>query len=328
MKRRIFLRGSIVALLSAPLAVRAQQPGRVYRVAYLSAAFPGPLALRGFDACRQALRELGYVEGQNIIIEARWADGKVERLHDLAAELVRRRPDVIVSQGNVAVGALKQATRDIPIVVVAFGDPVASGFIASLARPGANITGFSNDSEEMNTKWLELLKETVPTLSRVAILWTPSNQPHRRLRQGIESATQRLGVTTQFLAVEGRDDIPRAFTALTRARAGALIVLPGAAGGADVRLIVDLTVKNRLPAMYPFPVYAEEGGLMAYGPNTREMGRRAAGYVDKILKGAKPADLPVEQPTKFELVINLKTAKALGLTIPQSILLRADQVLE
>jgi putative ABC transport system substrate-binding protein len=326
--RRAFIGTLAGGLLAAPLAAEAQQRGKVPRVGYLAGSRSDSQAQRRLDAFRQGLRELGYVEGQNITIEERWADEKVERLPNLAAELVQRTPDVIVSSGNAAVAALKQATQTIPIVVGVFGDPVGSGFIASLARPGGNITGLSNNAEEMNPKWLELLKEVVPRLSRVAVLWGPSTPSHHIIRQGIESTGQTLGVTAQFLEVGGRDDVTRAFAALTRARAGALIALPQAETNAHRRLIMDLAAKNRLPGMYPFRNFVEEGGLMSYGPNTLDMFRRAATYVDKILKGAKPADLPVEQPTKFELVINLKTAKALGLTIPPSLLQRADEVIQ
>ena len=328
MDRREFIGTLAGGLVAAPLAAEAQQRGKVPRVGYLAGSRSDSQAERRLDAFRQGLRELGYVEGQNIIIEERWADEKVERLPNLAAELVQRTPDVIVSSGNAAVAALKQATQTIPIVVGVFGDPVGSGFIASLARPGGNITGLSNNAEEMNPKWLELLKEAVPRLSRVAVLWGPSTPSHHIIRQGIESTGQTLGVTAQFLEVGGRDDVTRAFIALTRARAGALIALPQAETNAHRRLIMDLAAKNRLPGMYPFRNFVEEGGLMSYGPNTLDMFRRAATYVDKILKGAKPADLPVEQPTKFELVINLKTAKALGLTIPPSLLQRADEVIQ
>jgi ABC-type uncharacterized transport system substrate-binding protein len=313
-----------VSLTLAPLAAQGQQAGSVPRVVYL--ALPGSQAQLDLDALRQGLRELGYAEGQNIIIEVRWVNAKVERLPDVAAELVRRRPNVIVSEGNAVVAALKQATQTIPIVAAVFGNPVESGLVASLAKPGGNITGLSTASEEMSAKWLQLLKETVPNLSRVAVLWVPGR--HRAHRQRIEGAAQTLGVTAQFLEVGGRDDVTRAFAALTRGRTGGLLVVPDNVTVALQRLIVDLATKNRLPGIYPFPAFVEDGGLMSYGANTTDMVRRAAIYVDKILKGAKPADLPVEQPTKFELVVNLKTAKALGLTIPPSVLGRADQVIE
>ncbi len=327
MDRRRFVAGAGAVLLAAPLVADAQQAGKVARIGVLGDTSPPPESGSVIAAFRQGLRDLGYVEGRNVTIEYLWADGNRERLPDLATDLVRSRVDVVLALGPASARAAKNATTTIPVVFVGSGDPIAEGLVSSLARPGGNITGLSNESEEMNAKWLELLKETVPALARVAVLWAPNNSAHRRMRQGIESAAQTLRVTAQFLGVEGRDDLTRAFTALTRARAGALIVLPGARIG-DERLIVDLAVKNRLPGMYPFPVYAKEGGLMAYGPNTEEMSRQAATYVDKILKGAKPGDLPVEQPTKFELVINLKTAKALGITIPQSLLLRADQIIE
>jgi len=325
-RRRVLAVTLAFALLAAPFATEAQQTGSVPRVGYLAVSPPGSQAEPGLDAFRQGLRELGYVEGQNIIIEVRWVDEKVERLPDVAAELVRRRPSVIVSQGNAVVAALKQATQTIPIVAAVFGNPLGSGLVASLARPGGNITGLSTATEEMNAKWLQLLKETVPSLSRVAVLWVPGR--HRAHRQRIEGAAQTLGVTAQFLEVGGRDEVTRAFAALTRGRNGALIVVPDNVTVAHRRLIVDLAAKNRLPGMYPFPAFVVDGGLMSYGANTTDMVRRSATYVDKILKGAKPADLPVEQPTKFWLVINLKTAKALGLTIPPSVLQRADEVIQ
>ena len=314
-----------LASISAPSATEAQQPGKVSRVGYLSLSAPGSQDRLRLDAFRQGLRELGYVEGQNIIVEVRGAGEKVERLSELAAELVRLRPDVIVSAGNQSVAALKQATRTIPIVAAAFGDPVGSGFVASLARPGGNVTGLSTASEDTSAKWLQLLKETVPHLSRVAVLWVPER--NRAHRQGIESAARALGVTAQFLEVGGRADVTRAFGVLTEARADALIALLDNATIIHRQLIIDLAARKRLPSMFPFPVFVEDGGLMCYGPDLSDMSRRSATYVDKILRGAKPADLPVEQPTKFRLVINLKTAKAFGLAIPLSVLQRADEVI-
>ena len=325
-RRRVLAVTLAVAFLAAPLVVKAQPAGRVPRIGILGFSRPATAASNQVDPIRQGLRELGYVEGQNIIIEERWAGERVERLPNLAAELVRLRPDVIVSWGNASVAALKQATQTIPIVAASFGDPVVSGFVTSLARPGGNITGLSTASEDMSAKWLQLLKETVPNLSRVAVLWVPGR--NRTHRQGIERAAQALGVTSQFLEVGGRDDITRAFATLTKARAEAFIVMPDNVTAAHRRLIVELAATNRLAGMYPFPVFVEDGGLISYGADLVEMSRRSATYVDKILKGAKPADLPVEQPTKFRLVINLKTAKVLGLAIPQSLLLRTDEVIQ
>jgi putative tryptophan/tyrosine transport system substrate-binding protein len=318
----------LLVLFAVPLAAGAQQTGTVPRVSCLVSGADSAQAQTRVEAFRQGLRELGYVEGQNIVIAVQPLGEKIERFPDIAAEVVRRKPDVIVAASNAAVAALKQATHTIPIVAAIFGDPVGSGLIVSLARPGGNITGLSNASEEISTKWLELLKETVPNLARVGVLWVPTNPAHRRTRQIIESAGQKLGIAAQFEEIGARDDVTRAFVALTGAHAGALIALADAVTNARRRQIMELTVKHRLPAMYALSEYVEEGGLMAYAPNTADMFRRAAYFVDKILRGTKPGDLPVEQPTKFELVINLKTAKALSLTIPRTVLQRADQVIE
>jgi ABC-type uncharacterized transport system substrate-binding protein len=317
-----------VCLTLGPISADALQTGTVPRVSCLLSGSDSAQAQITVEAFRQGLRERGYVEGQNIVVAVQSLGEKVERFPSVAVEVVRNKPDVIVAASNAAVAALKQATHTIPIVAAIFGDPVGSGLIASLARPGGNITGLSNASDEIHTKWLELLKETVPNLARVGVLWVPNNPAHRRTRQGMESAGRTLGITTQFEDIGGRNDITRAFAALTAAHAGALIALAEAVTNAHRRQIMDLSVKHRLPAMYVLSEYVDEGGLMAYGPNSADMFRRAAYFVDKILKGARPADLPVEQPTKFELVINLKTARALGLTIPQTLLQRADQVIQ
>ena len=265
------------------------------------------------------------------MIEYRSAEGKLERLPALAAELVALKVDVIVAASTLAALAAKQATRTLPIVFAAAGDPVTSGLVTSLARPGGNVTGLSFFSPELVGKCLEQLKQAVPEVSRVAVLWQPGGPGERTekdMLKAAEVAARALGVRLQFVEARGPEDFDRAFSDMTRARAGALTVLPSTMFFNERRRLVDLAAKNRLPAVYPWREYVEAGGLMSYGPNVPDLFRRAATYVDKILKGAKPGDLPVEQPTKFELVINLKTAKALGLTIPQSLLQRADQVIE
>jgi len=274
------------------------------------------------------MRGLGYVEDQTIVLFVRNAEGRTERYRELAAELVQLRVDVIVVQGNAALVALKQATPTIPIVMANIGDPVASGFVASLAKPAGNITGLSNMAEDIGQKWVELLKEVSPKVTRLAVLWDSRNAPHVSMWREIQIAAQALSVTPLAWEVRGPDEIERAFSAMDTERIGALIILPHPLAGQNRRLIVDLAAKRRLPAIYAFREFAEAGCLMSYGPNNADLYRRAANYVDKILKGAKPANLPVEQPTKFELIINRKTATALGVTIPQSLLARADEVIE
>jgi putative ABC transport system substrate-binding protein len=326
--RRAFIFATTGGLLAAPLARRAQQAGKVPRIGYLAlnpAANP-----HLHEAFRQGLRDLGYVEGRNVVIEYRDAEGKPERLPALAAELVALKVDVLVAQPTVAALAAKQATRTLPIVFPV-AEPVTSGLVTSLARPGGNITGLSILAPEMASKGLELLKQAVPGVSRVAVLWDPGSFPERTAKdmlKEVEVAARALGVRLQFIEARGPDDFDRAFSEMTRARAGALTGLGGSMLFSERRRLVDLAAKNRLPVVYSWREGADTGGLMAYGPNILDLFRRAATYVDKILKGAKPGDLPVEQPTKFELVINLKTAKALGLTIPPSLLQRADQVIE
>jgi putative ABC transport system substrate-binding protein len=274
------------------------------------------------------MRELGYVEEQTLTLVVRAAEGRPERYPELAAELVDLRLDIIVVQGNPALAALKSVTSTIPIVMAQIGDPVGSGFVASLARPAGNITGLSNMAEGVSHKWVELLKELSPKITRLAVLWDPHIAAHTRMWAEIQVASRALRVTPLTWEVRGRDDIERAFSAIATERIDALVILPYPVAGQNRRLIIDLAAKHRLPAIYSFREFVEAGCLMSYGANNADLYRRAANYVDKILKGAKPADLPVEQPTQFELVINLKTAKALGLTIPQTLLLRADQVIE
>ena len=281
-----------------------------------------------YGAFRQRLRELGYVDGQNIAFEVRSAEGRAERLPDLAADLVRLKVDVIVAGGTPAPLAAKRATTAIPIVMASAGDPVGSGLVASLARPGGNVTGLSLLVPELGGKRLQLLKEVVPGVSRVAVLWNAANPYPVLVWRQTEAAARALGVHLQSLDVRGPDDLEGAFAAATRGRAGALITVEDPLTFGQRKRIVDFAARARLPAMYGFREFVDAGGLMSYAASLADLSRRAATYVDKILKGAKPADLPVEQPTKFELVINLKTAKALGLTIPPSVLIRADQVIQ
>ena len=318
-----------LSLTVAPLVAEAQQAAKNTQIGYLA---PNLAASRHLpEAFRQGLRDLGYVEGRNVVIEYRDAEGKFERLPALAAELVALKVDVIVAGGTPAALAAKQATGTLPIVFAGPGDPVTSGLVTSLARPGGNVTGLSSFAPELVGKCLEQLKRAVPGVGRVAALWQPGGLGERADKDVLkeaEAAARALGVRLQFVGARGAADLDRAFSEMTKARASALTVLPGSMFVNERRRLVDLAAKNRLPAVYPWREGVADGGLMSYGPDLADLFRRAATYVDKILKGAKSADLPVEQPTKFELVINLKTAKALSLKIPQSLLLRADQIIE
>jgi putative tryptophan/tyrosine transport system substrate-binding protein len=317
----------VLNLTLAPLALEAQPTAKIARIGYLAIDQAASPHLR--EAFLQELRDLGYVEGRNLDIEYRSAEGKSEQLPALAAELVALKVDVIVAPSTVAALAAKQATRTLPIVSVAI--PVTSGLVTSLARPGGNVTGLSFFSPELVGKCLEQLKLAVPAVSRVAALWQPGGQgepTEKDMLKAAEVAARALGVRLQFVEARGPENFDRAFSEMTRARAGALTVLPSNMFISERRRLVDLAAKNRLPAVYPWREFVDAGGLMSYGLNVADLFRRAATYVDKILKGAKPADLPVEQPTKFELVINLRTAKVLGLTIPQTLQQRADQMIE
>ncbi len=315
--------------LFSPVAAEAQQAAKIARIGYLGDT-PGPRAhLR--EAFLQGLRDLGYVEGRNVVIEYRFAEGKLDRLPGLAAQLVALKVDVIVASGTLAALAAKRATGTLPIVFSPAGDPVGSGLVTSLARPGGNVTGLSAFVPELVGKRLELLTQAVPGVRRVAFLWQPGafgERTEKDILRKAEVAARELGVQLQFVEARDPADFDRAFSDMTRARAGALTVLTSNMLNTGRKRLVDLAAKNRLPAVYGVREFVDAGGFMAYGPNLPDLYRRAATYVDKILKGAKPADLPVEQPTKFELVINLKTARALGLAIPQSVLARADQVVE
>jgi putative ABC transport system substrate-binding protein len=326
MERRTFLTIATGGLLAAPLAAEAQPAGRVWRIGYLATQHRETQS-HLIQAFEEGLRERGYTLGRDIVIEHRSSEGHYERLPALAADLVRLKVDVIVAAATQNVAAAKQATRTIPIVMTDAANPVGTGLVASLARPGGNVTGLSVLTPEMVGKQLELLKELVPGVSRVAVLWNPTRAEHLLLLREAAGAGRSLGLQLQLLEARGPDDLERAFSTMTRERAGALLVLRDGMFLLHQTRIAALAVKSRLPAMYEGKDEVENGGLVGFGPSLRDSFRRAATYVDKILKGAKPSDLPVEQPTKFELVINLKTAKALGLTIPPSLLQRADQVI-
>jgi len=306
----------------------AQQPTKIPQIGYLAGASPSSNPART-QAFRQGLRELGYVEGKNIVSEWRFAEEKLDRLPALAAELVRLKVDVIVTAGPIPTRSAKEATSTIPIVMTQDSDPVGNGFVASLARPGGNITGLSTLAPELSGKRLELLKEIVPRLSSVAVFGTSTIPGNAQSLKEVEFAAGAFGVKLQYLDVLGPKDIETAFRTAGKGRADAVLWLVAAAVASAHRTkIADLAVKGRLPVIYPGRSYVEAGGLMTYGVNVEDLDRRATTYVDKILKGAKPADLPVEQPTKFELIINLKAAKQIGLTIPPNVLARADKVVK
>jgi len=316
------------ALLVGPLATEAQQAGRVYRIGLLDYATPDPARQAWWNAFRQQMRDLGYVEGQNVTFEPRWAQGDDARLPKLAAELVGLKVDVIVTGGQNAALAAKRATATIPIVTATGIDPVALGLAASLRQPGGNVTGMTSISSELASKRLELLRIVAPRASRIAILWDERNPASRLSVAGTESAAKPAGLTIQSVPVRTPAEIEGAFATLIRDRAGALIIVPSPAIFSHRKRFVELATKHRLPTIVGSREYVEAGGLASYGPDYPDQFRHAANHVDRILKGARPGDLPIEQPTKFELVINLRTAKALGLTIPPSLLQRADQVIE
>jgi ABC-type uncharacterized transport system substrate-binding protein len=326
--RRVFLGTLAGGLLAAPLAVEAQQAGKIPRIGWLG----GPTRESAETFVREfqrGLKGLGWIEGQNIVIEWRFGGGRAERLPELAAELVRLRVALIVAPSTPTVFAAKNATKTIPIITVGGGDPVDLGLVASLAKPGGNITGLTSTvGPEITGKQLELLKEAVPKASRIAVLWNPSTPGNALALREAEIAARALRVELQLLEARSLNDFESAFAAMSTKRAGALLVLGDVMFTTYRIRLADLAAKSRLPAMYGFRQAVDEGGLMSYGANLLDNFRRAAVYVDKILKGAKPGELPVERSTKFELVINLKTAKTLGLTIPPSVLGRADEVIE
>jgi putative ABC transport system substrate-binding protein len=316
--------GAMLFALCFPAS--AQQPKKVPRIGYLGgSATANPDRLEAF---RLGLRDLGYVEGKNIALELRFPEGDLQRERAFASELVRLHMDVIVTVGSNATRAAKEATAAIPIVMTQDPDPVGNKFVASLARPGGNITGLSNLNRELSGKRLELLKEIIPRLSRVAVFGTSTQPGHAQARKETELAAPALGVKLQYLDVLERKDIEASFQAATKGRAEAALGLGGAVLNSHRSQVVELAAKSRLPAMYSIRAYVEGGGLMSYGVSITDLDRRAATYVDKILKGAKPADLPVEQPMKFELIINLQAAKQIGLTIPPNVLARADRVIQ
>ena len=332
-KRREFITLLGGAAAAWPLAARAQQPtSKVFRVGFMvTGSLRSPEQRSMTDAFRQGLRERGYLEGQNIVIEYRAAEGKIERFTELAAELVDLHPDLIVASNTPAARAARQATTTIPIVVAVMGDPVSDGLVASLARPAGNVTGMTFLGPELANKRLELLKQALPAMSRVAALWHPGAYGKSTMTEmmgKMEAAAATLLVRLQPVEVRGPAEFDGAFLAMARERADALIVLPSPMLFSERRQIVDLATQNRLPSIAMAREFVELGGLMSYGASLPDLFRRAGGYVDKILKGARPADLPVQQPTEFELVINLKTAKTLGLEVPPTLLARADEVIE
>jgi putative ABC transport system substrate-binding protein len=326
MIRRSFL-VALAAVLAGPRAAGAQPAGKIYRVGVLVL---GSLAARPqqWEALRQGMRDHGYVPGQNLVLEFRSAEGKPDRLPGLMAELIQANMDVIVVSGTEAVLAAQKATRTVPIVMANVGDPVGAGVVASLARPGGNITGLSLLATELSAKRLELLKEILPGLARVAVLWNPNNASVALKVKETTAAARVLGLQLHSLEARQASDLEGQFQAAARARADALVTADDQFLSSQRTAIAELAVRNRLPVASEFREFAEAGGLCSYGPSLNDLARRTGGYVDRILKGARPGDLPVEQPTKFELVVNLRTARALGLTVPPAVLLRADSVVE
>ena len=327
MNRRTAIRRLATFFLTSASLAQAQQPTKILRIGYLTAGFLFAQSAR-IEAFRQGLRELGHAEGKTYVIEYRHAEGKFARLPALAAELVRLKVDIIISGGPTVTRAAKDATTTIPIVMVQDSDPVGSGFVASLAHPGGNITGLSTLAPELSGKRLEVLKETVPKLSRVAVLGDSTEPANAQSLKEIELATKAFGVKLQYLDVLSHKDIAIAFRNASKGRADAVLLLASAVYTPHRKEVAELAVKSRLPAMYINSEFVEDGGLMAYGVSFIDLYRRAATYVDKILKGRKPADLPVEQPMKFEFIVNLETAKQIGLTVPPNVLVRADKVIK
>ena len=322
-RRQILI--AVGAILAAPFTGIAQQQGKIWRIGFLSAGARPPNGVP--IALRESLAELGYVEGKNVVYEGRWGDAKFERIPALAAELVQLRVDAVVVLGWVACGALKRATSTIPIVTAAVGDAVESGLAASMAHPGANLTGMSDPEAELSSKRLQLIKETLPKATRIAVLWNQDDLAMTLRYRKIESAARTLAVTVQALGVREPDDFNVAFSAMSRERPDALFLITDALTALNRKRVIEFAAINRIPAMYERSFLVQDGGLMSYGSNTDESYRRDAFFVDRILKGANPGNLPMEQPTKFEFFINLTTAKTLGLTIPESILFRADKII-
>ncbi len=327
MDRRSFIGTIAGGLLAVPLATEAQRPGKVWRIGLLSGGARPPDGAPP-AALRQALRDLGYVEGTSINYVGRWAETRSDRLPGLATELVGLKVDMIVTLGGPSAEAAKGATSTIPIVITGAGDAVSTGLIASLARPGGNVTGISEQATELSAKRLELLKEAMPRATRIAVLWNADDRAMTLRYREIEKAARVLGVTIQPLGVREPDDFDVAFSAMTREPPDAVYLVTDALTTLNRRRVIDFAAAHRVPAMYENGLVVRDGGLMSYGPDLADNLRRAAVYVDRILKGAKPGELPVEQPNRYYLLVNLKTAKALGLTIPQSLLLRADEVVQ
>jgi putative ABC transport system substrate-binding protein len=321
----IFVVALVLGIIRVPFVAEAQQAGTVPRIGVLAPSAPPDPQV---ESLKQGLRDLGWVEGQNVGVEYRYAGGQLERLPHLAAELVRLKVDVIVTEGEAGIRAARDATSTTPIVMAVSGDPIGTGLIASLSKPGGNITGLSLLAPDLGGKRIELLKETVAKVSRVGILWNPTNAVKALELRSTEAAAKELGVIVTSNEVRAPKDFDRAFAAIVQERPSALITLSDPLTRGHKKQIADFAIKSRLPMIAELREFAEAGGLMTYGANLLDLCRRAATYVDKILKGAKPGDLPVEQPTNFELVINLKTARTLGLTIPQSVLVRADEVIQ
>jgi len=327
MDRRRFISAATLSLFAVPLAAEAQQAAKIPRIGFLGNA-TAALEANLVGPFREGLRELGYLEGRNLLIEYRWAEGQYERFPALIAELIALKVDVIVTAGTPASLAVKRATTPIPLVMVAVGDPVATGLVASLARPGGNITGLTSISPELDGKRLELLREVVPKLSHIAVLWNAASPLQVVAEKQTQAAAQVLRMKVLSLGVRTPEEIEDAFAAIVRERPGALLVLADRLFLYHRARIMDFAARHRLPGVHAYRELVEVGGLMSFGPSYAGMHRRAAYFVDRILKGAKPADLPVERPATFELVLNLKAAKALGLTIPQSVLLRATDVIQ
>ena len=327
MRRRDFTVLFVVGMTTWPLQIQAQQSRKIPRIGVLLPGAPASSSPRT-KALLDGLRELGYVEGRTIAIEWKWGHDQVDTLPGLAADLVRGNVDVIVTGGTPAAKALKATTRTIPIVMAVVGDPVAAGLVDSLARPGGNITGFSIVAPELGTKRLELLKEIVPNLSSIAVFSNPRNPQQKIEMKEMQTAAQAMGLRLHPFEISTEDELEDAFIAMNKAAVQALILLTDSIFFSQRKRTVELASKYKLPAMYFFQVFVEEGGLMSYGPSDADLFRRAAGYVDRILKGTKPGELPVEQPTKFDLYINLKAARTLGITIPESLLSRAEKVIE
>ena len=324
--RRRFIAGVTAAIVSAPIVAQDAPAGKRYRIGFLwdsPDVFPDAL-----DAFRRKLRELGYVEGRNLVIEFRWAEGKPARMRELADELVRLKVDVIVAPSSIYTDAAKRATAKIPIVFMSHADPLGSGHISTLGRPGGNVTGLSLMMTETNVKGLEIFKEAIPGLSRIAVIWDPATPSHAPGLKAVEAAGPSLGLSVQSVAVRSATEYENAFAAIVRERSNGVLVLSTPFFIADAKRLADLAAAHKLPTLFGPKHHVIVGGLMSYSPDRVDLWRRGAVYVDKILKGANPAELPVQQPTKFELAINLKTAKALGIKIPTSVLLRADEVIK